>query len=97
MSSDKHRIKKVKEDLELNDSAKFCGFVIHIAENDEFIGKIHETSFGRVIGYVPIPDYAINYKRYDKAVKAAKKCDKYNTVIGYLFDLGDHHIIGFHK
>lgn len=95
MLLDKQRVKKVKEELGLTDAAKFCGFVIHIPENDEFIGKIEETSFGKVIGYATIPDYAIKFRRYDKAVKAAKKCDKYKTVIGFLFDLGEQHIVGF--
>lgn len=95
MLLDKQRVKKIKENLGLTDAAKFFGFVIHIPENDEFIGNIEETSFSKVIGYSPIPDYAIKYRRYDKAVKASKKCDKYKTMIGYLFDLGDHHFVGF--
>lgn len=95
MLLDKQRIKRTKEDLGLTAAEKFCGFVIHVPKNDEFIGKIEETSFGKVIGYSPIPDYAIKYKRYDKAIKAAKKCDKYKTVIGFLFDLGSKHFVGF--
>lgn len=43
MSLDKQKIKKISEDLELPSTAKFCGFVIHIPENDEFIAKIHEV------------------------------------------------------
>ena len=95
MLIDKQRVKKIKENLGLTDAAKFCGFVIHIPVNDEFIVKIEETSFGKIIGYAPIPDYAIKYKRYDKAVKIAMKCDKYKTVIGCLFDLGEHYLFGF--
>lgn len=95
MLLDIQRVKKVKEELGLPDAAKFCGFVIHIPENDEFIGKIKETPFGKIIGYAPTPDYAIKYRRYDKAIKAAMKCDKYRTLIGFLFDLGDRHYVGF--
>ena len=43
MSLDKQRVKKVREELGLTDDAKFCGFVIHTPENDEFISKIQET------------------------------------------------------
>jgi hypothetical protein len=95
MLLDKQRVKKVREELGLTDDTKFCGFVIHIPENDEFIGKIQETPLTKIIGYVPIPDDAIKYRRYDKAVKAAKKCNKYRTVIGYLFDFGNQHFVGF--
>jgi len=97
MSLDKQRITKIKEELGLNNSATFCGFVIYIPVNDEFIGQIQENIFGKVIGYVPIPNYAIKFNRYVKAIKAAKKCDKYKTVIGFLFDLGEQHYLGFEK
>jgi hypothetical protein len=95
MSLDKQRIRNIKESLGLNDATKFCGFVIHIPEKDEFIAKIEDNGFVKVIGYSPIPDYAIKYKRFDKAIKASTKCDKYKTVIGYLFDCGELHYVGF--
>jgi hypothetical protein len=69
--------------------------VIHIPENDEFIAKIEDNNFIKLIGYSATPDFAIKYKRYDKAINASNKCDKYKTVIGYLFDLGEQHIVGF--
>jgi len=97
MLLDRQRVKKVKTELGLTDAAKFCGFVIHIPGNDEFIARIEETPFSIVIGYTPVPYYAIKYSRYDKAVKAAKKCDKYTTVIGYLFDLADHYYVGINS
>jgi hypothetical protein len=94
MLLDKQRI---KEDLGLTDATKFCGFVIHIPKNDEFIGKIQEAPYSKVIGYVPIPDYALKFSSYEKAVKTSKKCDKYINIIGYLFDLGKQHFVGFVK
>jgi len=95
MILDKERVKNVKEYLGLTDAAKFCGFVIHIPENDEFIAKIEDNGFVKIIGYSPIPDFAIKYKRYDKALKASTKCVKYKTIIGYLFDIGEQHCVGF--
>jgi len=95
MILDKQRVKNVKEYLGLTDAAKFCGFVIHIPENDEFIAKIEDNDFVKIIGYSVIPDFAIKYKLYDKALKASTKCVKYKTVIGYLFDLGEQHFVGF--
>ena len=95
MSLDQQRIKNIKNDLGLNDTAKFCGFVIHIPENDEFIAEIEERGFVKIIGYSASPDYAIQYRRYDKAIKAANKCDKYVTIIGYLFDLGEQYFVVF--
>jgi len=95
MILDKQRVKNVKKHLGLTDVAKFCGFVIHIPENDEFIAKIEESDFVKIIGYSAIPDFAIKYKRYDKALKASTKCVKYKTIIGYLFDCGEQHFVGF--
>jgi len=95
MSLDKQRVKNVKKYLGLTDAAKFCGFVIHIPENDEFIAKIEDNGFVNIIGYSPIPDFAIKYKRYKKALKTSTKCVKYKTIIGYLFDCGDLHFVGF--
>jgi len=95
MILDKQRVKNVKEYLGLTDAAKFCGFVIHIPENDEFIAKIEDNDFVKIIGYSAIPDFAIKYKRYDKALKAATNCVKYKPIIGYLFDCGDQHFVGF--
>ncbi|MGL1958685.1 MAG: hypothetical protein OCD00_15365 [Colwellia sp.] len=95
MSLDKQRIKRVRENLELPSTANFCGFVIHIPENDEFIARIENNGIVKLIGYSPIPDYAMKFRRYDKAIKTAQKCDKYKTIIGYLFDLGKQHCVGF--
>jgi len=95
MSPDIQRVENLKEYLGLINEAKFCGFVIHIPENDEFIAKIEDNNFIKIIGYSAIPDFAIKYKRYDKALKASTKCVKYKSVIGYLFDLGVHHYVGF--
>ncbi|MFT4851621.1 MAG: hypothetical protein ACI83B_004188 [Sediminicola sp.] len=95
MPLDKQRVKNIKEYLGLNGTAKFCGFVIHIAENDEFVAKIEDIDFVKIVGYSAIPFFAIKYKRYDKAIMASTKCDKYKTVIGCLFDLGEQHIVGF--
>jgi hypothetical protein len=97
MLLDKQRVNRMKNTLGLPICTQFCGFVIHIPENDEFIASIDENNFRKLIGYTPIPDYAIQYKRYDKAIKASSKCDKYRTVIGYLFDLGELHCVGFEE
>lgn len=92
---DKQRVKNVKEYLGLTAAAKFCAFVIHIPDNGEFIAKIYETPYCNVISYAPIPDYTLKYRHYEKAVKLSKKCDKYKTAIGFLFDLGTQYFVGF--
>ena len=66
-----------------------------ILKNNEFIAKIQENGFVTLTEYAPIPDNAIKYRPYDKAIKASKKCHRYETVIGYLFDLEEQHILGF--
>jgi hypothetical protein len=95
MILDKQRVKNVKEHLGLTFAAKFCGFIIHIPENDEFIAKIEDNDFVKIIGYSPIPDFSIKYKYYNKALSASKKCDKYKTVVGFLFDCGEQYCVGF--
>jgi hypothetical protein len=72
MLLDKQRVKNVRDLLGLTDEAKFCGFVIHIPEKDEFIAKIQEYKFGKIIGYAPLPDYAIKYRRMTKQLKQQK-------------------------
>ena len=81
--------------LGLTNKAKFCGFFIHIPICDEFIAEINENEFSKVIGYSSIPDYALKFSSYENAVKTSNKCDKYKTVIGYLFDLGIQNFVGF--
>lgn len=96
MLLDKQRVKNMKNSLGLPKKTKFCGFVIHVPICDEFIANIQENKYSKVIGYSAIPDYALKFSSYEKAVKTSKKCDKYETVIGYLFDLGKQHFVGFH-
>jgi len=95
MSLDTQRIKKMKTILGFPDAVKFCGFVIHIPINGEFISKINSNKFFNIIRFAQTPDYAIKYMRYNKAIKASKKYDRYMTVIGYLFDLVERHIVVF--
>ncbi|MBA6253646.1 hypothetical protein [Colwellia sp. MB3u-55] len=95
MTLDKQRNKNIRIACNITSAARFCGFVILIPENDEFIAKVEDNNFVKLIGYSAIPDYAIKYKRYYKAVKASNKCDKYKTIIGYLFDLGEQHFVSF--
>ena len=95
MLLDKQRVKNVKNSLGLPNKTKFCGFVIHIPLCDEFIAEINENEFSKLIGYSSTPEYALKFSSYDKAVKTSKKCDKYKTVIGYLFDVGKQHFVGF--
>ena len=66
-----------------------------ILKNNEFIAKIQENGFVTLTEYTPIPDNAIKYKQYNRAIKASKKCHRYETVICYLFDLGEQRIVGF--
>jgi hypothetical protein len=93
MSLNKEKIKNIREMFNIPNSAKFCGFVIHIPENDEFIATIEDNNFVKIIGYSATPDFAIKYRRYDKAITASKRCDKYKTIIGYLFDLGERYFV----
>ena len=70
-------IDEAKRRLGLADSAEFQGYVIHLYDEDEFVGQIEESDsiVNRI--YVKIPDLAHKYDSAEEAVKEASKIDKY--------------------
>ncbi|MDC4648167.1 hypothetical protein NQ789_11055 [Acinetobacter baumannii] len=86
-------IDEAKRRLGLPDSAEFQGYVIHLYDEDEFVGQIEESDsiVNRI--YVKIPDLAHKYDSAEEAVKEALKIDKYRLMVCVLFEVDNKHMI----
>ncbi|MEQ1345399.1 hypothetical protein [Acinetobacter seifertii] len=86
-------IDEAKHRLGLPDSAKFQGYVIHLYDEDEFVGRVQESEFIINRIYVKIPDLAYKYDNAEDAVNEAQKIDKYRLMVCVLFEVNNRHII----
>jgi len=86
-------IEEAKRRLELPDSAEFLGYVIHLYDEDEFVGKVDETELAINRVYVKIPDLAQIYETAEDAVNDAVKIDKYRLLVCLLFEVDNQHMI----
>lgn len=77
LEGEKVAIEEAKRRLELPSSAEFIGYVIHLYDQDEFVGKVEETALSINRVYVKIPDLAQIYETAEDAVNEALKIDKY--------------------
>lgn len=86
-------IDEAKRRLELPDAAKFLGYVIHLYDQDEFLGKVEETDMAINRVYVKIPDLAHIYKTVEDAVNEAMQIDKYRLLVCLLFEIDNKYMI----
>ena len=86
-------IEEAKRRLELPDTAEFLGYVIHLFDQDEFLGKVDETALSINRIYVKFPDLAKVYETAEDAVNEALKIDKYRLLVCMLFEVNDKHMI----
>ena len=86
-------IEEAKRRLELPDTAEFLGYVIHLFDQDEFVGKVDETvlSINRI--YVKFPDLAKIYVTAEDAINEALKIDKYRLLVCMLFKVIDKYMV----
>ena len=86
-------IEEAKRRLELPDTAEFLGYVIHLFDQDEFVGKVDETvlSINRI--YVKFPDLAKIYETAEDAINEASIIDKYRLLVCMLFKVNDKYMI----
>ena len=85
-------IEEAKRRLDLPDTAEFLGYVIHLYDQDEFLGNVEETTLGINRIYVKIPDHAKIYESVEGAVSDALKIDKYRLLVCMLFKVNDEHM-----
>ena len=86
-------IEEAKRHLDLPDTAEFLGYVIHLYDEDEFVGKVEETEMAINRIYVKIPDLAQIYETAEDAVNEALKIDKYRLMVCVLFEVDNKHMI----
>lgn len=86
-------IEEAKHRLELPDNAEFLGYVIHLYDKDEFVGKIQENDVAINRVYVKIPDLAQIFDTVEESIDEALKIDKYRLLVCLLFEVDNQHII----
>ncbi|OTG92185.1 hypothetical protein [Acinetobacter sp. ANC 3813] len=86
-------IEEAKRHLDLPDTAEFLGYVIHLYDEDEFVGKVEETEMVINRIYVKIPDLAQIYVAAEDAVNEALKIEKYRLLVCMLFEVDNKHMI----
>jgi hypothetical protein len=86
-------IEEAKRRLELPDDAEFLGYVIHLYDQDEFVGRIEENDIAINRVYVKIPDLAQIFDSVEEAIDEALKIDKYRLLVCLLFEVDNQHMI----
>ncbi|MFV5367304.1 hypothetical protein VXO74_01080 [Acinetobacter junii] len=86
-------IDEAKRRLELPDNAEFLGYVIHLYDQDEFVGKIEENDVAINRIYVKIPDLAQIFDSVEDAIDEALKIDRYRLLVCLLFEVDNQHMI----
>jgi len=86
-------IKEAKRRLELPDNAEFLGYMIHLYDQDEFVGKIEESDVAINRVYVKIPDLAQIFDSVEEAIDEALKIDKYRLLVCLLFEVDNQYMI----
>jgi hypothetical protein len=77
----------LREEYGFPENAKFCGYIVHLPESDEFLADIKITSSSSVRAFAKLPDYAKLFRHQADAEKAAKHC-KQKTYVAFLIDIG---------
>lgn len=87
----KRKLDEVKKELGIPEDAEFCGYLIHHAENDEFIQAIEDTPLVVKRAYVKAPEEGMRFGRYLDANQFARP-EKGEAVVG-LFDVGGRFVV----
>ena len=85
------KIDEVRKGLEIPDDAKFCGFLVHIEELDEFLHQIDDQRGITKRAFVKTPDMACRFSTFMDAHKWIRS-EKGEKVVG-LFDLGEQFLV----
>lgn len=85
------KIEEVRKGLSLPDDTKFCGFLVHIYESDEFLHEIDASVAMTKRTFVKIPELAHRFENFNDAHKCVRPA-KGETVVG-LFDLGEKYLV----
>lgn len=75
------------------DDVEVVGYVIHLPDKDEFVGKIKKSSGMLTIAYVAAPHYAKVYKNHKSAIKDAKLIIKHKLMVCALLESSNQYVI----
>lgn len=92
MALKKTKITDVIQELGLPESSVFCGYVVHLPVEDEFLAVVRESAAMIQRGFSKTPETAKLYQNYKKALKDAKHC-KQETMVCLLFDVENQFIV----
>jgi hypothetical protein len=88
MSLRKVKTQQLIKELGMPDHTKFCGYVVHLPESDEFLFHLDvKPDYYTNYGWSKLPDHA---RLFDTHHEAQAVIDEYGkpAVVGLLFDLG---------
>lgn len=92
MAIEETKIKDVLQELGLPESSEFCGYVVHLPKEDEFLAIVRESAAMIQRGFSKSPETAKIYQNHKKAMSDAKHC-KQEAIVCLLFDTGNQLVI----
>lgn len=85
---------ELKRAAGLPDNANFHGWLIHNPEMDDFLHKYRDTKDALEKLWIPFPDKAMRFNRFNRALKVIQRLELQNRVIIVAaFDLGKQIIV----
>lgn len=81
------KIEEVRKNLNLPEDSKFCGFLVHLVERDEFLSEITTSPVKTTRKFIGTPEAAYRFANFADAHKWIRQ-SKSEIVVG-LFDIGD--------
>lgn len=85
------KIEEVRKGLDLPEDSKFCGYLVHIYESDEFLHEIDDSPAATKRLFVKTPELAYRFTNFMDAYKWVRPI-KGETVVG-LFDIGEKFLV----
>ena len=88
----KAKVQDVIKELGLPEDTKFLGYVIHLPNEDEFVGILDVKKDMTKRAFCKTPHHAKVYKDYKKAERALKHVNQL-TQVNLLFDSRDQYFV----
>ena len=92
MAIERISITEVMEKLGIPSGSKYLGYVVHLPMEDEFLAFYASKNNTIQKGFSKSPESALKYKKYKKALRHAKSCNK-KAEVWLSFDTGGQIII----
>jgi hypothetical protein len=84
-------LEDIKKEYKLPDDAKFCGYLVHIEEADEFLAKIEETPTVTKRAFSKSPEHALVFDEVSEAFNLARA--EKNEIVAGMFDVGSQLLV----